>query len=276
MNIDKAMNVECYEAHLATTKDLLLIRRWLKTEYDEHGHGFFCNWRIIEEAFAKKRMTVLAETKSDLPVAYAILNGEIVDILWVKPDVRCKGFGNKLVNEISSILKKRRKAGILLTHVLDQSVDFWRKCGFSEVLPEHSWGLRTKESGTIDEMIMMKIFDAKRRSVSAGHKRIKVQIEFLYDHWDTNQYESYGAVGTTMGIQSGNNCIKLMNDFTCLISFGKSHHTQVRIRLDDEIVINGMPLQDFCLKNKINMKNTQFFTMRSFHLDEQLPEIPAC
>jgi len=276
MNNNKVINVEYCEARLATTNDLQLIQKWLKAEYDKLGYGFFGNWDIIVEAFTEKRMTVLTERNGNQPVAFAILRGEFMDILWVKPDMRRKGFGNKLVDAIASVLKKRRKAGILLTHVLDQSVDFWRKCGFCEVSPEHSWGLRRKESGTKDETLMMKIFDAKRRSVSAGLKRAKVQIEFLFDHLDTNQFEPYGAACVTEGSQVDSKHITLWENFTCLIDFRKIGRTRVRIRMDDEVVIAGMPLKEFCLENKINITDTRFFTMRSFHLGEKPTAIPTC
>ena len=272
MNNDKAINLECYEARPATANDQQLIKEWLKAEYDEHGCGFFCNWRIIEEAFTKKRMTVLAERNGDLPVAFAILSGEVIDIFWVRPEMRDKGFGEKLDSELTSLFKRRRKAGVLLTHVLDQSVGFWRKRGYCEIPFEQSWNFSTRDNEEKNATVMLKTLNTQRRSSAGGLKPITVQIEFLYDHGDTNQFEPYGNIGTIEGIQNGDNCIKLLNNFTCLINFYKSHHTRVRIRLDGKIVIDEIPLKEFCSENKINMKNTQFFTMRSFHLGEKIPE----
>ena len=44
----------------ATKKYLAAVEKWLRTEREQTGEGFFCNWSVIANACKRKDLFVLA------------------------------------------------------------------------------------------------------------------------------------------------------------------------------------------------------------------------
>ena len=41
-----------------TLANLKTLEAWLKEEYEKYNEGFYCNWNVIEKAFAEDKLII--------------------------------------------------------------------------------------------------------------------------------------------------------------------------------------------------------------------------
>ncbi|MCX2679390.1 GNAT family N-acetyltransferase [Galbibacter sp. EGI 63066] len=109
-------------------KHLDCIERWLIDEKDTTNQGFYCNWNIILQAFAEKRMSVITDNNAIGFVVYQMYDFmAVIDIIEIKPSEREKGFAKKLIKETLRFFKSK---GVLVVQLFcspENSEPFWKK-----------------------------------------------------------------------------------------------------------------------------------------------------
>ncbi len=130
------VNFQPNEKHFAD------IEKWLSAEWNETNQGFYSNWRMISEAFDKKKLIVI--TVNDYSVGFVVYKiyelTAVIDITEIKQSERKKGIAKKLINETLDLFKSK---GVLVTELFcspENSEPFWKRIGFLNFpkLPDES------------------------------------------------------------------------------------------------------------------------------------------
>ncbi|WP_338731433.1 GNAT family N-acetyltransferase [Mangrovimonas cancribranchiae] len=123
-------------------KHLADIKNWLIKEWNETKSGFYCNWNIIEEEFAKNNVAVI--TENDFVIGFLVYRiyefQAIIDIAETKPTERKKGIARKLINDTLDYFGQK---GVLVCELFcspENSEPFWKRIGFENFpdLPHNS------------------------------------------------------------------------------------------------------------------------------------------
>ena len=112
----------------ATPEDIACVIAWLKSEYDEDGKGFWCNYNLISDALSKPGdMWVVRRDRE--AVAFQ-LGRYSADILSVRKGYRGMGLGAALV-EASVVRALRDDVNALSVRCEPkESLGFWERVGF--------------------------------------------------------------------------------------------------------------------------------------------------
>lgn len=125
-----------------TEKHLADIKNWLIEEWNKTNSGFYFNWNIIENEFAKNNVSVI--TENDFAIGFVVFRiyelHAVIDIVEIEPTKRKKGVAKKLVNKT---LENFKRKGILVCELFcspESSEPFWRRIGFENfpALPYNS------------------------------------------------------------------------------------------------------------------------------------------
>lgn len=129
------------------TQHLEEIEKWLIAERDTNGEGFYCNWTIIKNFYARNELVVLLVDNK--PVGFCCwrktsnLSGQI-NIFEIRPDYRGKGLGLSFTNKLLAFFVSKNIYVVDLQCVPENSESFWRKLGFIDVPPSiHFWDKQT-------------------------------------------------------------------------------------------------------------------------------------
>ena len=121
-----------------TSSDLDELSSWLKKEADTNGQGFYCNWNLIDAAFWKRRLGIIAKGKDVVGFVVWYQDGKYarIDITEIKPRNRRKGIGRTLIN---ALIKRLIADGVAVVELNCQpasSEAFWKTMGFIR-FPSH-------------------------------------------------------------------------------------------------------------------------------------------
>jgi ribosomal protein S18 acetylase RimI-like enzyme len=124
-------------AHVLTTptdEHLQETLRWLKEEEKTTGGGFYCNRRVISNAFKDSLLHCLLESKLVLAFIVLGIHGaeSEISIIEVHPEHRGRGFGTLLVKHSVSYLKARGASTVDVECAPPESELFWRGRGFAD------------------------------------------------------------------------------------------------------------------------------------------------
>lgn len=117
-----------------TRNQLDEIEKWLISEANELGEGFYCNWNIITRSFDNNQLWVT--TFNDRPIGFVVVGVSdssltaVIDIAEIKPSERQKGYARQMINET---LNRFRSQGVLVVRLEcspTSSEPFWKKMGF--------------------------------------------------------------------------------------------------------------------------------------------------
>ena len=112
-----------------TQEDLVEIARWLKEEHVRDDSGFWCNWRVIQSAYADGELTVVK--LEGRAVAFSV--GEYgCTIFCVQQEFQKAGIGTILSQHF---LAKARADGVPVLRMEcspQTSLSYWQKHGFRQ------------------------------------------------------------------------------------------------------------------------------------------------
>lgn len=111
----------------AVIADLPFIQEWLKHEV-RNGLGFINNLDMIQDACAKKLMTVFVEAEG--PVGFLTYGISFDSILQTKSDCQRRGIGRALVEHAIRNEETINNAVLIVQCEPRSSVEFWSKMGF--------------------------------------------------------------------------------------------------------------------------------------------------
>ncbi len=116
------------------------IEVWLKEEREKTNDGFYCNWKVIKQAFTKGQMYCAVVNKEALGFLVWWKSGSDggIDILEVHPKLRGKGVGRRLVEATLTKLGKEGVSAIYLECQPPTSEPFWRHLGFVDAHAQES------------------------------------------------------------------------------------------------------------------------------------------
>ncbi len=122
-----------YQINFKPTKNHLeQIEKWLITEMEIDGEGFYNNWELIRSAYEKKNLITF--TENDFAIGFLVydINELIIEIKIanIKQNYRKKGFGRKLVEDT---LDEFQKQGIMVCELFcspGNSEPIWKSLGF--------------------------------------------------------------------------------------------------------------------------------------------------
>ncbi len=118
------------------TKDQLNeIKKWLIDEKKSTGESFYNNWNIIESSFDENKLITISEDKQTIgfvvwSLCYLEKYSAKIDIAAIKPSHRNKGFGRKIVSELTLVLIDKNIYTIELDCSPRSSEKIWRHLGF--------------------------------------------------------------------------------------------------------------------------------------------------
>jgi GNAT superfamily N-acetyltransferase len=132
----------------STGRDLATVLRYLKSEWD--GSGFYGNRAAIEEAHSLGKMVVLRENYS--AVAFSVLGISRINIFWVRPISRRKGYGRLLAMHCFDQLRTEGNTYAVLECNPGSSRPFWEAMGCEITEPEPTLSQRLGLGGTPKDM----------------------------------------------------------------------------------------------------------------------------
>lgn len=124
------MNIKIVEArkeHLAEVLD------WLRVEEERFGEGFYCHRDVIASSFQDGEVyCALGEGEV---AGFVVHNrkqiGSAIDLLEVRPDLRGRGFGKLLADDVTERLFAMGAEFIEVKCAPRSSEGFWRTRGFT-------------------------------------------------------------------------------------------------------------------------------------------------
>jgi GNAT superfamily N-acetyltransferase len=117
-----------------TKEHLNTIKAWLIEEREKSGEGFFCNWEVITDAFAKKTMVLIYKSKSPIGFLTWFDWGAVttIQIAEIKPGLRRMGYGRLLAEFFFSKMTQQGVVALNLHCQPTKSEKVWKKLGFKE------------------------------------------------------------------------------------------------------------------------------------------------
>ena len=118
------------------TKDQLNeIKNWLIEEKKSTGESFYSNWNIIESSFDENELITITEAKQTIGfIVWSLCcfdkYSAKIDIAAIKPSHRNKGFGRKIISELTLGLINKNIYTIELDCSPRSSEQIWRHLGF--------------------------------------------------------------------------------------------------------------------------------------------------
>lgn len=122
------------QVSLASAADLAKLKVWLEDEWKRYDDGFFCNWRMIEEACNEGRLLIIHEDGD--PVAFLADSNHGPDILQVQREYRGRKFGRRLAEAARERAVDRGLSVMEIQCAPRSSVPFWIHMGFT-LNPDH-------------------------------------------------------------------------------------------------------------------------------------------
>lgn len=119
MNLNSDISI-----HRATTRDLRVIATWLARK--DRSVAFYNNIDDIRRGIGNTSLYVMVQA-GDV-VAFAL---GLIDILWVRPDMRKRGIGRRLAEDCFSRARQRGMLGLRIQCRPPTSVPFWETMGFA-------------------------------------------------------------------------------------------------------------------------------------------------
>lgn len=115
--------------------DWIYIQNWLKEEDHNSGKGFYCNKRIIQNAFQNHGMVIISVDKKAIGFVtwyYSTKYSARIDITEIHPDYRKFGYGRVLINHLLQYFAAKNIYTVDLECAPVSSVHFWKKFKFKE------------------------------------------------------------------------------------------------------------------------------------------------
>ncbi|MGB8166501.1 MAG: GNAT family N-acetyltransferase [Chthoniobacteraceae bacterium] len=115
----------------STDQDMQAIRSWLEQECQQGQTNFLVNWSLTEERHQRGELIVYIDGASELPVGYQWGGLICPGILEVRPDMRGRGIGRKLVMRRIAQARRRNECLLVIQCKPSSSIPFWQKMGFT-------------------------------------------------------------------------------------------------------------------------------------------------
>lgn len=126
----------------ATQEDLEYIFGWLENEHNQDGFGFWCNRRLISEAFYNDELSVIREGQH--AVGFQVGN-HAPDITSIRKDCRGKGYGTALFEAGLARAFDENVNVLNITCAPASSWSFWQRFGFKAIGPvRESWEVKAR------------------------------------------------------------------------------------------------------------------------------------
>ena len=123
--LDRRMNLNSdISIHPATSRDLPVIEAWLARK--DRSVAFYNNIDDIRRGMGNNSLYVMVQA-GDV-VAFAL---GLIDILWVRPDMRKRGIGRRLADDCFARARQQGMLGLRIQCSPPTSVPFWEKMGFA-------------------------------------------------------------------------------------------------------------------------------------------------
>lgn len=115
-----------------TKSNLNEIRNWLIDEEKETGNGFYCHWHIIEQCFKDNRMFCALDRGKAVGFLVYVKHDfwAQIEIVEIRPNLRRRDIGKKLVGTLFDDLKKSGVLVVKCEAPTNSSVDFCASMGF--------------------------------------------------------------------------------------------------------------------------------------------------
>ena len=112
--------------------DITEIENWLIAENKSLREGFYCNWSVIFESYKNKKLGVLLSEQKAIGFITWSERDKVtkIEIAEIKPELRKKGYGRYLVEQLFQKLLKRGVAVLDLHCQPAKSEAFWKRLGF--------------------------------------------------------------------------------------------------------------------------------------------------
>lgn len=104
----------------------------LKKEYEETGHGMYCNWDVIKKRQKKDQIITLRYNNVDIAFVtwYRIDKVVEMEIIWTSPTFRGHGFGLIFQELLFKEFKKRGDVALTLFCASKDGLSLARRSGF--------------------------------------------------------------------------------------------------------------------------------------------------
>lgn len=206
----------------STDQDLSFILDWLQQEHaeNEEGEGFWNNRDIISNTHASGDMHVLVDEGEVVAFFCGPVRGP--DILEVRPDMRCRGYGRMAAEKCIEIARSSDVCVMQIECQPSSSIPFWKKMGFE---------LFEGRVGSYGSRYAYLVLNRRHELPEGTHRQ--VLIEFLPERV---KYESgvlpFSSVSLT-GIEDRSGVIHLPERAICFSpSMEKNSDPLVRLTLD--------------------------------------------
>ena len=160
--------------------DWIYVQNWLKEEDHNSGKGFYCNKRIIQNAFQNHGMAIISVDKKAIGFVTWYFNAEYsarIDITEIHPDYRKFGYGRVLINHLLQYFAAQNIYTVDLECAPVSSVHFWKKFKFCAFPPN--------VSDTSEKVELYKILIDSSRPV-----RSKVDANEVVELWNGEPFET--------------------------------------------------------------------------------------
>lgn len=118
-----------------TGKQIDEIEKWLISERNKTGEGFYCNWEIIKASFQKNEIAIISHNNKSVGFAIWQFTSKItarIDIAEIKPRYRNKGFAREMIMQLLSFLKEKNICVVDLQCSPPNSEPVWKRFGFTD------------------------------------------------------------------------------------------------------------------------------------------------
>ena len=203
----------------STDRDFYAIRQWLRAEKAAGVEdNFLCNWPLIKKCHDEGKLIVYVDGASGVAVAFQFGGLLAPGILEVRHDMRCRGIGRKLVEDLIEEARKNDEPFLRIECTPPSSIPFWKKMGFTLY--------RSKS----DKNLAYRVLEWKHELPVEG-RSVRAEIRFYPEDRNGDQRFAAGAVSA-----------KCTSDETVFlserVSFFKMLHSEERDTAV-EIVVDG-------------------------------------
>lgn len=112
-----------------TVNEFTDVNNFLETEYRQDGNGFYSNIGMILKGYEADKVRVAVNPEGDVLGFSLATPGEGADIISVRKNLRNKGVGTELAQDLEARAYQQRTPALLIQTV-NESEGFWEKMGF--------------------------------------------------------------------------------------------------------------------------------------------------
>lgn len=105
---------------------------FLKSEYEQNGKGMYCNWDFITRCLSSDNIITLHLNGNPISFVTWCRNDKVVelDIIWILPQFRGKGYGSKFQKLLTKEFKKRGDVALTIHCATEEGLSLAKRSGF--------------------------------------------------------------------------------------------------------------------------------------------------